>query len=267
MAMRMKNKGLKCKVDGCDRDAWGLGFCNMHYSRFRKHGEEGMARPIRKWSPDDPRYRNKNRPCSVEGCENLFYAKGLCRNHHEMLLRRGTTTYARNMPKKQCVVSGCEKEAGRLGYCKFHLSRTRSGTALTRPKGVAGELNHNWKGGIAQYPNHSEMKRMRKQALEDANYICQMCGGEAKLVHHKDNSKDNHSKDNLIPMCYKCHRQLHAKLRGGRNSNTIYRRAYGMSLKEVAEKMKISYVKASQLHRSGQLNRLLMADEVRAVLF
>jgi hypothetical protein len=30
---------LTCSVDQCDRDAWGLGLCNMHYQRQRRSGD------------------------------------------------------------------------------------------------------------------------------------------------------------------------------------------------------------------------------------
>jgi len=32
----------KCKVDGCDRNATDLGFCNLHYIRYKKYGDPLM---------------------------------------------------------------------------------------------------------------------------------------------------------------------------------------------------------------------------------
>lgn len=59
------------------------------------------------------------------------------------------------------------------------------------------------------YTNHYLMKQNRLKALEAANYQCQMCGERAIHVHHKDFSIDNHSIDNLMPVCAKCHSKIH----------------------------------------------------------
>lgn len=39
---------MTCLVDGCDARAWGKGFCEFHYRRFRRHGDPlkgGKRRP------------------------------------------------------------------------------------------------------------------------------------------------------------------------------------------------------------------------------
>ena len=34
-----------CTVDGCDRERLARGWCNMHYRRWRRHGDTDSARP------------------------------------------------------------------------------------------------------------------------------------------------------------------------------------------------------------------------------
>lgn len=34
-----------CKIDGCDSLAKGLGMCNLHYGRFRRHGDVDYVAP------------------------------------------------------------------------------------------------------------------------------------------------------------------------------------------------------------------------------
>jgi len=101
-----------------------------------------------------------------------------------------------------------------------------------------GERNGRWNGGNSEYPNHSKMKRIRKEVLKEANNVCHFCGGFANEVHHKDRSKNNHSKENFVASCHGCN---HLK----ENTNPMkskFRRLYGFTAKElVAEKIFESY--------------------------
>jgi len=59
------------------------------------------------------------------------------------------------------------------------------------------------------YPDHYTMKQNRLKVLEDADHCCAICGQEAMYVHHKDFSNDNHAIDNLLPVCIRCHMNIH----------------------------------------------------------
>ena len=144
--------------------------------------------------------------CLVEGCERLSYAKGYCRKHHTLFLRRGEIKYSNSYGRK-CVVDSCQEEATpRTNYCKFHSERKRNGTPLDLPLGTTlrGERNPRWNGGTSHYPNHYLMKKVRLEVLKEANYICWNCGKPADRIHHLDKSTDNHSKENLRASCAKC---------------------------------------------------------------
>lgn len=77
--------------------------------------------------------------------------------------------------------------------------------AMNKYCGGKGSDNFNWRGGVAEYPNHSQMKRVRLKKLKQANYTCQECGGKATEIHHKDKTKILHTIDNLVALCHKCH--------------------------------------------------------------
>lgn len=77
-----------------------------------------------------------------------------------------------------------------------------------------GAKNPRWNGGVAEYPSHSELKKNRLIVLREANYICQVCGGKATQTHHKDKSKTNHAKENLLPVCCKCNASFHRDVIG-----------------------------------------------------
>jgi len=77
-----------------------------------------------------------------------------------------------------------------------------------------GAKNPMWKGGIAEYPNHGELKKNRLVVLNKANHICQVCRGIATEVHHIDKTKTNHKKENLLPVCHKCNCSFHRDVVG-----------------------------------------------------
>jgi len=100
-----------------------------------------------------------------------------------------------------------------------------------------GEKNVNWKGGIAEYPDHYKLKTNRKEILKKVGGRCEMCGGVAKIVHHKDESKDNHELDNLMALCYPCHVAIHgSEIPWGRPTSVFLKHNIetNMSVKELA---------------------------------
>jgi hypothetical protein len=111
---------------------------------------------------------------------------------------------------------------------------------------VRGEKNCNWKGGLAYYPNHSEMKRVRKEVLKEANNICQFCGGFTNRIHHKDLSKDNHSKTNLVACCQKCN-QLPEHRKPKKLCTSKYKRIFGCTLDELSEQFHIGHRKTRRV--------------------
>ena len=267
----MKRKVFKkCSIEGCEREVDSRGFCQMHYIRM-KNGNTDM-RPGRlphpgnkggKWRPDDPRYKNKNRPCDVPGCNGTYYANGLCRKHDAQRRRKGflacTVSFFRFV---KCSVENCKNmSVGIHGLCSTHYDRKRNGADLNRPIGVKGELNHWWKGGVAQYQNHYEMKKIRKIVLEEENYTCYICGKPTKQIHHLDGTKSNHDRSNLRACCASCNLKMVPY------HTSKYKRAYGKKLFQITQELGISAAKAIKLHRSGELINILMRDEVNAVLF
>ena len=96
------------------------------------------------------------------------------------------------------------------------------------------------------YIDHYTMKQNRLKVLRKNNYRCAICGSEATEVHHQDNSYSNHDIDNLLPVCHKCHMQLHAQSRNSNkpkvNSDAIeyLLMIRGMNKQELAQKLHMS---------------------------
>lgn len=125
----------------------------------------------------------EKRICRVVGCEKPYHAQGLCRLHHWRWWHR--------------------KKIG-LPYDLDSLRLKYVGSQAGKRSGCRGEKNPRWNGGVSEYPNSYELKKNRLEVLEEANYVCRVCGRKATQVHHKDKSKTNHAKENRLAVCCKC---------------------------------------------------------------
>lgn len=65
-----------CKVEGCNRDKYKVGYCNMHYQRVRTHGEAGPPQRISS---------EVRGICSIEGCGKIHDCHGYCSTHNQRI--------------------------------------------------------------------------------------------------------------------------------------------------------------------------------------
>jgi hypothetical protein len=71
-----------CGADGCERENFANGYCQMHLYRVERYGDPGPAGPLLK---RHPRPRKPDVECSVDGCDRIIGrtgGKGMCRLHH-----------------------------------------------------------------------------------------------------------------------------------------------------------------------------------------
>ena len=65
---------------------------------------------------------------------------------------------------------------------------------------------------------HNLGRSGRKNKYRDFE-MCKVCGQfKAKALHHKDFNNQNDSKENLLPVCTKCHYNIHSARGNERNS-------------------------------------------------
>lgn len=72
------------------------------------------------------------------------------------------------------------------------------------------ENNSNWKGGVAK--TEREAARRKKMHIT----ACEVCASTDRLeVHHVDENPKNNQNDNLVKLCYGCHKKVHSAFRIG----------------------------------------------------
>lgn len=139
-----------------------------------------------------------------KGSKNHFYGKKFSDEHKKKLseIRKG-------------------KASGMLG--KKHSTETKrkmvkahTGTRMPESHRIKlreanlGEKCNFWKGGVWKDKYSAGWtKTLRRAIRERDNYICKLCGelqGDiTHHIHHIDYDKTNHSPDNLITLCRRCH--------------------------------------------------------------
>lgn len=72
-----------CTIPGCETRVTARGLCNLHYSRWRRHGDPTAFLP--------PRYNG----CAVEGCDGEHKSNGYCGKHAKRWRRYGDPTIKR----------------------------------------------------------------------------------------------------------------------------------------------------------------------------
>lgn len=77
-----------------------------------------------------------DRTCSIDGCERVLYAKGVCHGHYRRQ-RLGIAVDERPLlthVELQCSHGGCQRPFRAKGLCAFHYGRSRKGMDLDAPQ-------------------------------------------------------------------------------------------------------------------------------------
>ena len=71
------------------------------------------------------------------------------------------------------------------------------------------------------YLQSDHWKEIRREFLEDENYQCEICGGKANQVHHKNyNCLYEEERDDVEVVCWECHQDRHVE--DGKDGNDDY---------------------------------------------
>lgn len=122
-----------CSVEGCDRKHFGKSFCQMHYQRWRTHGDPLLGAAVR-----NPDY------CTVDGCDKPKHSRGWCPMHYQRWRIYGSLdpefppvkSRTRRVGIDPCEIDGCENVMRARGWCVKHYTRwCRYGSPTARLRG------------------------------------------------------------------------------------------------------------------------------------
>jgi len=235
-----------CSIKGCGREIQAKRLCRNHYSQLRQYGK-CCSLPSR---PERRSYRK----CEVVNCNREHYQYGYCRKHFENFKHCGNPLGLRYGIMHKCIVPNC---CGRTldRYCNHHLERYIKGLPLTYKSSNKGERNGNWRGGVAEYPNHYLMKKNRLIVLK-RHPICQKCKvSKSTEVHHRNGNKSDHRIINLMASCHSCN----GSIRFSPNNTQNYRK-YRMSFYQIAEKIGYTYTRIYNWEKDGVLETLIASN-------
>ncbi len=153
MQRLLPRNNRKCSVDGCDNHGdIRKGLCNMHYRRWRRHGDPlgGAAIQSRGGTFEPPRCDTPG--CVVQGCGKVIKAHGYCAAHHSRFKKYGDPlgggAFRKPLAEQGgafCCIDGCGRASVTRGMCSAHYARWRrlgdatAGGPLLRRQNLGGK--------------------------------------------------------------------------------------------------------------------------------
>ncbi|MDX1372212.1 MAG: hypothetical protein R3321_07060 [Nitrososphaeraceae archaeon] len=105
-----------CSIENCNEKHKGLGYCVLHYKRFKKWGD-----PL--YVPERKRMKKIYTQCQIEGCKSKYYAGRFCPKHRSRFTKFGDPLKLKRNPIIGCKWGFCNKKHYAKGYCCKHYAR------------------------------------------------------------------------------------------------------------------------------------------------
>ena len=110
-----------CEIRNCNKPYAGRrGWCELHYTRWRRHGNPLILIQPKQRGPLDS-------ICIIEGCNNSHRARGWCNMHYVRWTRRGDPMISLHNQQHNslCSVKGCNSIHHAHGLCQNHYETKR----------------------------------------------------------------------------------------------------------------------------------------------
>lgn len=202
----------KCSVDGCEnRGDIRKGLCNLHYRRWRRHGDPlggGASPPQVTYAPI---VTNASK-CTIVGCDRVVKAIGYCSAHYGRFRKYGSPlgggAFRQPWAKQvvtQCRIEGCDRTSVTKGMCSAHYARfVRLGSAdslgpVIRRQNLGGKkIDRNgyvfWHD--ATHPLATRNGRVAEHRLVMSEFLGRPLH-KGENVHHKNGNRSDNRIENL----------------------------------------------------------------------
>ena len=114
---------------------------------------------------------------------------------------------------KETIVRGGDLQSGKVKSCGC-LQQEKSCEIMSKR---IGKKNPNYKNGENCGKNTKAIRELKEEIRKRDNYTCQYCGktqeqnlketGRILDVHHIDGDDTNNVEENMISLCWNCHRK------------------------------------------------------------
>lgn len=160
----------QCGYEGCLKKIYARGYCKYHYAKMRKLGKLPKLPPKEK------------RLCSVDGCNGICLAKGLCQKHHRAHKVNMNPVVYKNIENIRTVRARLNKAkiVHLMGGCCSICGYGRNYAALEFHHNNPTEKEFTPKTLMRNKGFDSIMKEIKKCSL-----VCKNCHTE---IHHPNTS-------------------------------------------------------------------------------
>jgi hypothetical protein len=210
---------LTCSIEDCAKPKSVRGWCQMHYTRWRRQGDPTKVLKYRGSGPIPT-------ACAIDGCERSGpYEREWCRKHYTSWNRYGDPLASRDIRSRKggCDVDGCDKEIKRNRQCAMHAWRFETYGSYELPP--PSEMHYSSEGYIKVRANGHPLADAGGWAYKHrvvlwdkigpGEHPCHWCatpiwwdlprGSVARLTaDHVDWDKENNEPENLVPACLPC---------------------------------------------------------------
>lgn len=92
---------------------------------------------------------------------------------------------------------------------------------LARQFNVSRQRIHQIVTGYKSFATVMNGRSFGKATTPRLDGVCKLCGVKAEVVHHIDKDSSNNNKDNLMPLCRKCHVLQHGGFKWEKPTNLV----------------------------------------------